>query len=173
MKTLTSILTNIKSVITNINFLYAINLLVFTTLSVLSTIKLDYGITAMVVLLWTLFVIYSIACLVIWFIKSPFDDDDSEIAKVCIFMLFLVSLCIYPIVGCASSTIQTETIKTEIYSPVNIIKTNSRIILIGNTQTLESVFISDLSKIDPKICKDEYLNSWNNRTSDKWYICGK
>ena len=170
MKKLTSLLTNLKSVITNIKFLYAINLLVFTTLSVLSTIKLDYGILAMIVLLWTLFVIFIIITLVIYYIHS---NDYDDIGKVCIFLLVIGSICIYPTVGVISLVGQEKAIKTEIYSPENVIRTDTRIILIGKTKTLESIFISDLSKINPKICKDEYINSWNNRTSDKWYICGK
>lgn len=171
MKKLTSILINLKNVITNINFLYAINLLVFTTLSVLSTIKLDYGITAMVVLLWTLFVIFNIINLIIYYINS--NDYDVAIGQMCMVLLFFVSLCIYPTVGVISLVDQEKTIKTEIYSPENVIRTDTRIILIGKTKTLESIFISDLSKINPKICKDEYINSWKNRTSDNWYICGK
>jgi len=170
MKKLTSLLTNLKSVITNINFLYAINLLVFTVLSVLSTIKLNYGILAMIVLLWTLFVIFIIITLVIYYIHS---NDYDDIGKVCIFLLVIVSIFIYPIFGLGSLVDQEKAIKTEIYSPENVIRTDTRIILIGKTKTLESIFISDLSKINPKICKDEYINSWNNRTSDKWYICGK
>ena len=171
MKKLTSLLTNLKSVITNINFLYTINFLVFTTLSVLSTIKLDYGILAMIVLLWTLFVIFIIITLVIYYIHS--NDYDDDIGKVCMFLLVFVSICIYPTCGVISLVGQEKAIKTEIYSPENVIRTDTRIILIGKTKTLESIFISDLSKINPKICKDEYINSWNNRTSDKWYICGK
>ena len=170
MKKLTSLLTNLKSVITNIKFLYAINLLVFTTLSVLSTIKLDCGILAMIVLLWTLFVIFIIITLVIYYIHS---NDYDDIGKVCMFLLVFVSICIYPTCGVISLVGQEKAIKTEIYSPENVIRTDTRIILIGKTKTLESIFISDLSKINPKICKDEYINSWNNRTSDKWYICGK
>ena len=171
MKTLTSILTNIKSVITNVNFLYAINILVFIVLSVLSTTKLNYGILAMIVLLWTLFVIFNIINLIIYYINS--NDYDVAIGQMCMVLLVIVSICIYPTVGVISLVDQEKTIKTEIYSPENVIRTDTRIILIGNTQTLESVFISDLSKIDPKICKDENINSWKNRTSDNWYICGK
>ena len=171
MKKLTSLLTNLKSVITNINFLYTINFLVFAALSVLSTIKLNYGILAMIVLLWTLFVIYIIITLVIYYIHS--NDYDDAIGKTCTFLLVIVSIFIYPIFGLGSLVDQEKAIKTEIYSPENVIRTDTRIILIGKTQTLESIFISDLSKINPKICKDEYLNSWNNRTADKWYICGK
>ena len=170
MKKLTSILTNIKSIITNIKFLYAINFLVFAALSVLSTIKLNYGILAMIVLLWTLFVIFIIITLVIYYIHS---NDYDDIGKVCIFLLVIGSICIYPTVGVISLVGQEKAIKTEIYSPENVIRTDTRIILIGKTKTLESIFISDLSKINPKICKDEYINSWKNRTSDKWYICGK
>ena len=171
MKKLTSILINLKNVITNINFLYAINLLVFTTLSVLSTIKLDYGILAMIVLLWTLFVIFNIINLIIYYITR--NDYDVAIGQMCMVLLVIVSICMYPTVGVISLVDQEKTIKTEIYSPENVIRTDTRIILIGKTKTLESIFISDLSKINPKICKDEYLNSWNNRIVDKWYICGK
>ncbi len=171
MKKLTSILTNIKSVITNVNFLYVINILVFIVLSVLSTTKLNYGILAMIVLLWTLFVIFNIINLIIYYING--NDYDVAIGQMCMVLLVIVSICIYPTVGVISLVDQEKTIKTEIYSPENVIRTDTRIILIGKTKTLESIFISDLSKINPKICKDEYINSWKNRTSDNWYICGK
>jgi hypothetical protein len=125
----------------------------------------------MIVLLWTLFVIFNIINLIIYYINSNGYDDD--IGKVCMFLLVFVSLCIYPTAGTISLVNQEKAIKTEIYSPENVIRTDTRIILIGKTKTLESIFISDLSKTNPKICKDEYLNSWKNRTSDNWYICGK
>ena len=91
MKKITSLLTNLKSVITNINFLYTINFLVFAALSVLSTIKLNYGILAMIVLLWTLFVIYIIITLIIYYTHS--NDYDDDIGKVCMFLLVFVSIC--------------------------------------------------------------------------------
>ncbi len=64
-------------------------------------------------------------------------------------------------------------IKVEEYTPLSITYTNKKIILIGNTQILESRLIDDFIKINPKICKQENINMWNLRISDSWYICGK
>ena len=88
-------------------------------------------------------------------------------------LLFILSMIVYGLVGMCGLADIHKTIKTETYIPIDIIKTNTKIIIVGKTHTLESTNIADLMNKNIKICKDENINAWNIRISDKWYLCGK
>ena len=161
----------IKDVISSNMFPVVINTLIFIVLCVLAIFKLNYGQLALLIILWTLCMSYIIVDIVIWKYKD-FDNYDSDLVYCILLTVFAISMLIYGL-GCAASFSDIhKTIKTETYAPINIIKTNTKIIIVGKTNTLESTNIADLMNENIKICKDENINSWNMRISDKWYICG-
>ena len=61
-----------------------------------------------------------------------------------------------------------KTIKTETYIPIDIIKTNTKIIIVGKTHTLESTNIADLMNKNIKICKDENINGITHKIIYKY-----
>ena len=162
----------IKDVISSNMFPVVINTLIFIVLCVLAIFKLNYGQLALLTILWTLCMSYIIVDIVIWKYKD-FDNYDSDLVYCILLTVFAISMLIYGL-GCTASFSDIhKTIKTETYAPINIIKTNTKIIIVGKTHTLESTNIADLMNENIKICKDENINAWNIRISDKWYLCGK
>lgn len=167
-----TLLTYIKSIISSNMFPVVINTLIFIVLCVLAIFKLNYGQLALLTILWTLCMSYIIVDIVIWKYKD-FDNYDSDLVYCILLTVFAISMLIYGL-GCTASFSDIhKTIKTETYAPINIIKTNTKIIIVGKTHTLESTNIADLMNENIKICKDENINAWNMRISDKWYICDK
>ena len=167
-----TLLTYIKSIISSNMFPVVINTLIFIVLCVLAIFKLNYGQLALLTILWTLCMSYIIVDIVIWKYKD-FDNYDSDLVYCILLTVFAISMLIYGLGGTASFVDIHKTITTETYMPTNIIKTNTKIIIVGKTYTLESTNIADLMNENIKICKDENINAWNIRISDKWYLCGK
>lgn len=161
----------IKDVISSNMFPVVINTLIFIVLCVLAIFKLNYGQFALLIILWTLCMSYIIVDIVIWKYKD-FNNYDSDLVYCILLTVFAISMVIYGVGGAASFVDIHKKIKTETYIPINIIKTNTKIIIVGKTHTLESTNIADLMNENIKICKDENINAWNMRISDKWYICG-
>jgi len=162
----------IKDVISSNMFPVVINTLIFIVLCVLAIFKLNYGQFALLIILWTLCMSYIIVDIVIWKYKD-FNNYDSDLVYCILLTVFAISMVIYGVGGAASFVDIHKKIKTETYIPINIIKTNTKIIIVGKTHTLESTNIADLMNENIKICKDENINAWNMRISDKWYICDK
>ena len=162
----------IKDVISSNMFPVVINTLIFIVLCVLSIFKLNYGPLAIIMILWTLCMSYIIVDIVIWKYKD-FDNYDRDFVYCILLAVFASSMVLYGLGGTASFVDIHKTIKTETYIPIDIIKTNTKIIIVGKTHTLESTNIADLMNENIKICKDENINAWNIRISDKWYLCGK
>ncbi len=68
----------------------------------------------------------------------------------------------------------TATIKlTEYYEPVNVIKNESQLVLVGNFHTVVSDSLRLYTSKYSYICKDERYNGFNARVTDKWYLCIK
>ena len=161
----------IKDVISSNIFAYGLNIILFIILCSFIWLKLDFGIVAKVILLWSDIILYIIINIIIWRYKDEYNYDE-EFVKDIGMLLFILSMFVYGLVGMCGLADIHKTIKTETYIPIDIIKTNTKIIIVGKTHTLESTNIADLMNENIKICKDENINAWNIRISDKWYICG-
>lgn len=61
--------------------------------------------------------------------------------------------------------------KHYMYQPIQIVKDNNEVQVIGKTQILRSSKISDYLSNDLKICKDEQYSAARIRLSDNVYIC--
>jgi hypothetical protein len=57
------------------------------------------------------------------------------------------------------------------YKPTEITRSDSDITLKGKTIVLHSVLVSDYTKKNPSICKEERYNSFHFRLSDEYTIC--
>ena len=162
----------IKYVISSNIFAYGLNIILFIILCSFIWLKLDFGIVAKVILLWSDIILYIIIDIIIWRYKDEYNYDEEFVEGIGM-MLFILSMFVYGLVGMCGLADIHKTIKTETYIPIDIIKTNTKIIIVGKTHTLESTNIADLMNKNIKICKDENINAWNIRISDKWYLCGK
>ena len=167
-----TLLTYIKSIISSNMFAYGLNIILFIILCSFIWLKLDFGIVAKVILLWSDIILYIIIDIIIWRYKDEYNYDEEFVEGIGM-MLFILSMFVYGLVGMCGLADIHKTIKTETYIPIDIIKTNTKIIIVGKTHTLESTNIADLMNTNIKICKDENINAWNIRISDKWYICDK
>lgn len=166
-----TVLNAFKDIISSITFAYVVNILLFIVLNFFIGLKLDFGIIVKGILLWTNLMVFSIIDIIIWRYKDEYNYDE-YFAKNAGIMLFITSLLLYGMLGFPSLYEPNKKINTETYIPENIIKTNTKIIVIGKTQTLESTSIADLMKKNMRICKDENINAWNMRIKDTFYICG-
>ncbi len=83
-------------------------------------------------------------------------------------LLFILSMFVYGLVGMCGLADIHKTIKTETYIPIDIIKTNTKIIIVGKTHTLESTNIADLMNKNIKICKDENINGITHKIIYKY-----
>jgi len=61
--------------------------------------------------------------------------------------------------------------KIEKYNPTQIIKLKSEILLIGNSIYISSKELKDYTLDNPKLCRNRYVNIFNNKVVLDWYIC--
>lgn len=61
--------------------------------------------------------------------------------------------------------------KIEKYNPTQIIKLKSEILLIGNSIYISSKELKDYTLDNPKLCRNRYVNIFNNKVVETWYIC--
>lgn len=165
-----TLLNTFKDIISSKTFAYILNFILFIIFCTFIWLKLDFGIIAKAILVWTNIMVYIIINILIWRYKDEYNYDE-ELVEGIGMVLFISAVLIYGLGGMGGLVEVSKTIKTETYAPINIIKTNTKIIIIGKTHTLESTSIADLMNENIKICKDENINTWNMRISDTWYIC--
>jgi hypothetical protein len=162
-----SILIKIKNIISSKYVYVFITSLLSIILSIIVCVNLTVDILPKIIIIWTIFIIWTSINIIKY---------DIFIGNLLPTMIITTSICFYTL-GIIGSLVlnhgDVNKIKVEEYTPLTITHTNKKIILIGNTQILESRFIDDFIKINPKICKQENINMWNIRISDNWYICGK
>lgn len=129
-------------------------------------VNLTFDILPKIIILWTIFIIWASINII------KYDIFTGNFLPS---MIIMISIILYfsGILSFNLNHSDINKIKVEEYTPLTITHTNTKIILIGNTQILESGLIYDFIKINPKICKQENINMWNIRISDNWYICGK
>lgn len=161
------ILIKIKNIILSKYICVFITSLISILLSIIACVNLTFDILPKIIIIWTFFIIW----LSIIIIKCNIFME-----RIILTIVIMISIWFYTlgnIISLNSNHNDVNKIKVEEYTPLSITYTNKKIILIGNTQILESRLIDDFIKINPKICKQENINMWNLRISDSWYICGK
>ncbi len=166
MSKIKSILSMIVKCVTSYNFPCILSSIIAIISIVLTIILSPYGGLAIFIICWVIFLLYMIINVIIY--EDYSTDKLNDIG-----VLVAITMILFALVGTSSLAFDNKTIKTELYEPLLVSKTDSRIILIGQTRTLESKYISDLTLKHPMMCKDEMINAWNNRIQDKWYICRK
>jgi hypothetical protein len=165
MSKIKSILSIMAKCITSYIFPVILTSIIAIISIVLTIILSPYDGLAIFLICWVVFAIYITVNVIIY-------SEDSEDFNI-IGVIFAITLILFSFLGTYSLIWPNKTIKTESYEPLLVSKTDYRIVLIGKTHTLESIFISDLTLTHPMMCKDEMINSWNNRIQDHWYICAK
>jgi hypothetical protein len=75
--------------------------------------------------------------------------------------------------GLLSAVLDSESKYTHVigYKPAEIIRSCNDITLKGTSVALKSLLISDYTKKNPSICKEERYNSFHFRLSDEYSIC--
>lgn len=115
------------------------------------------------------FILLFIYCIIGY---NLYDTDEWAICIVLFILALIITLMYISLASGKDSN--TATIKlTEYYEPVNVIKNESQLVLVGNFHTVVSDSLRLYTSKYSYICKDERYNGFNARVTDKWYLCIK
>ena len=119
-----------------------INFILFIIFWTFIWLKLDFGIIAKAILVWTNIMVYIIINILIWRYKDEYNYDE-ELVEGIGMVLFISAVLIYGLGGMGGLVEVSKTIKTETYAPINIIKTNTKSMSIGKRQKVKTTIDLD------------------------------
>lgn len=148
-----------------------INSILFWTIVLIGGIVLDF----LFMPFFTSGCVFIAFALLIIYCIIGYNLYETELWGVCIGVFITAALMTLLYISCANDNNSSNPIikSTEYYEPVNVIKNESQIVLVGNFHTVISNTLRLYTSKHPYICKDEQYNGFNVRVSDRWYICTK
>ena len=96
--------------------------------------------------------------------------DEKYVKKFEIFVSLSLGTLVFYIAGLSIVNPHYDS-KIEKYNPTQIIKLKSEILLIGNSIYISSKELKDYTLDNPKLCRNRYVNIFNNKVVETWYIC--
>lgn len=96
--------------------------------------------------------------------------DEKYVKKFEIFVSLSLGTLVFYIAGLSIVNPHYDN-KIEKYNPTQIIKLKSEILLIGNSIYISSKELKDYTLDNPKLCRNRYVNIFNNKVVKTWYIC--